>query len=109
MEYIPSDKVTAWAVANGYGDYIEAHAEYFTDYLANKPGKPYKDLDAAFRNCVRGDWGNIRRQLKMTEKKRDDWTATDATICAKAAELGIWSQGMDKFTLIRAIRERMAS
>jgi hypothetical protein len=74
-EYTPSPKVIAWAAANGWN--AEAHVEFFVDYLANRTKKPYKDLDAAFRQCVRSDWGHIRAQMtrsgtympkKVTEK-----------------------------------------
>ena len=62
MEYIIRDKMRQWGLANNYD--VELHLEFFNDYLANKPGKPYKDNDAAFRNCVRADWGNMRRNQK---------------------------------------------
>lgn len=61
MDYTITDKVRAWGKAEGYN--VDAHVEFFNDYLANKTGKPYRDLDAAFRNCVRCDWGGIRAQL----------------------------------------------
>ena len=43
---------------------LDAHHAYFIDYVNNKSGKPYKDLQAAFRNCVRSDWGRIRAGWK---------------------------------------------
>jgi len=106
-DFTPSPKVRAWASANGFAPYLEAHAEYFADYLANKTGKPYKDIDAAFRNCIRGDWGGIRRQLMFAEKKRDDWQANDQTICAKAESLGISTRGKYTQQLVREIQERV--
>ena len=60
-DYSPSPQVIAWAKAHGYN--AEAHIEFFQDYLINRTKKPYKDLDAAFRQCMRGDWGNIRAQM----------------------------------------------
>lgn len=61
FEYTPSPQVIAWAKANGYN--AEAHVEMFNDYLLNRTKKPYKNLDAAFRQCVRSDWGHIRFQM----------------------------------------------
>ena len=58
-EYVISEKVRAWAKANCYD--AELHLDHFNDYLANKTGKPYKDLDAAYRSCIRADWGGLRR------------------------------------------------
>lgn len=63
MEYIVTDQMRAWATANGFN--ADEHVDYFNDYLANKTGKPYKDLDAAFRQCVRSDWGRIRAQKRV--------------------------------------------
>ena len=62
MEYTISDKVRAWATANGYN--ADLHLDHFNDYLANRSGKPYRDLDAAFRSCVRADWGGLRKALR---------------------------------------------
>lgn len=59
MGYELSEQMRAWAKANNFDPDI--HIEYFQDYIANKPGKPYKDLDAAFRNCIRADWAQLRR------------------------------------------------
>lgn len=58
-----SPSTREWANANGYGQTLEAHLEYFRDY-AESNGKTYADWDKAFRNCVRGDWGGIRRNFK---------------------------------------------
>lgn len=63
MEYIVTDQMRAWATAHGFN--ADEHVDYFNDYLANKTGKPYKDLDAAFRQCVRSDWGRIRAQKRV--------------------------------------------
>lgn len=62
LEYTISEQVRAWADAHGFD--VELHLDHFQDYLANKPGKPYKDLDAAYRSCVRADWGGLRRNQK---------------------------------------------
>ena len=87
-EYVPNEKMRAWGLANGFD--VEIHVCFFNDYLANKTGKPYKDIDAAFRNCVRSDWGRIRFQSEMKAKKpADQWWATDAGIIRKGQSLGI--------------------
>lgn len=59
MEYIITEQMREWGKANGYN--VDLHHEFFMDYIANKTGKPYKDLDAAFRNCCRADWGGLRK------------------------------------------------
>lgn len=62
-EYAISEKVRAWATANGYN--ADLHLDHFNDYLANRTGKPYRDLDAAFRSCVRADWGGLRKAQRQ--------------------------------------------
>lgn len=59
MTYDPPESVRQWAQQSGYGKTYKAHLEFFNDYLACR-GRKYKDLDAAFRNCLRADWGGIR-------------------------------------------------
>lgn len=55
-----SEEVRTWAAANGYSTTLDAHFAYFVDFAtANK--KTYTDWNAALRNCVRGDWGGIRK------------------------------------------------
>jgi len=66
MEYAISDKVRAWAKAENYD--VEMYLDLFNDYLANRRQKPYKDLDAAYRQCVRCDWGNLRRNQRLQER-----------------------------------------
>lgn len=63
MEYIITEQMREWGKANGYN--VDLHHEFFMDYIANKTGKPYKDLDAAFRNCCRADWGGLRRAQRV--------------------------------------------
>lgn len=59
-----------WASKNGVADLLPAYLDYFRDY-AKSNGKTYADWDAAFRNCVKGDWGGIRKNLKP--KQRDQF------------------------------------
>ena len=67
-EFILTDQLIAWGNANGHSENeLERQAEWFSDYLSNRK-KPYKDNAAAFRNCVRSDWGKIRLQMKYNQK-----------------------------------------
>lgn len=53
-----------WAREKGFDHpSLQSHWEYFLDYLAANPkvAKRYSDTHAAFRNCVRSDWGGIRK------------------------------------------------
>lgn len=88
-EYIISDKMRAWGNANGFN--VDLHVEFWNDYLANRKGKPYKDLDAAFRNCVRCDYGGLRRQAALlTAKARGGaWWLSEAGILAEGAKRGL--------------------
>lgn len=53
-----------WARGQGCDDaLIDAYAAYFTDWAISN-SKTYTDWDAAFRNCVRGDWGGVRKNHK---------------------------------------------
>jgi hypothetical protein len=65
MEYIVTDQMREWGKANGYN--VDLHVEYFNDYLANRTGKPYRSLDAAFRTCVRADWGDLRKAQRYMQ------------------------------------------
>ena len=84
MEYLLTDQMKEWARANGFN--AEIHLDFFNDYLANKSGKPYRDMNAAFRNCVRCDWGGIRKASQMEKRfapmtytPRDDYIAPPIT------------------------------
>lgn len=57
-----SEEVRAWALAGNY-DQLEASLAHFRDYcMAN--AKLYADWDAAFRNCIKGDWGDARKKAR---------------------------------------------
>lgn len=86
-EYIPSPKVMAWASAHGYD--AELHLDHFNDYLANRTGKPYRDLDAAYRSCVRADWGGLRRQAQAKNRAVGDWWVSEAGIMAEGKRRGL--------------------
>lgn len=60
-----------WARLKGFEPFLESHLDYFRDY-AESNAKVYADWDKAFRNCIRGDWGGIRKnnkQLKPVERR----------------------------------------
>ena len=65
MEYAISEQMRAWGTAHGYN--VDEYVEAFNDYLSNRSRKPYKDNDAAFRNCVRSDWFNLRRNARINQ------------------------------------------
>lgn len=59
----------AWAKSRAYDKLIERHWEQFADYMAQaKNWRRYSDLDAAFRNCVRDDWGDVRMQAERSAR-----------------------------------------
>ena len=80
-DYIVTEQMRAWGKANGFN--VDEHVDWFNDYIANKTGKPYKDLDAAFRNCVRSDWGGIRRQRRVNPLVQTEYRA-ERTVQGKA-------------------------
>lgn len=82
------ESVLAWAKSKGFEHpSLQAHWEYFRDYLKSNPvkAKQYRDLEAAFRNCVRSDWGNIRQ----------NWRANGA-VASKPWFLNGWSAIVSK-------------
>ena len=78
---------------------IPAHVRYWDASETEKAFIPYP---SSWLNGWRFD-----DELDEPAKKREDWTANDQTICAKAASLSISTHGKDRFTLIREIKERM--
>ncbi len=58
--FTPKPGTRDWAEGKGFTVTWDAHLEYFRNYLAQ--GHRYKDQDAAFRNCLTADWGNLRKQ-----------------------------------------------
>lgn len=69
VNYEPSESVKAWSRHQGFEAYLDLHVAYFRNYCANQRRKPYTDIDAAFRNCVLGDFGNVRFQAKQAERR----------------------------------------
>lgn len=56
-----TDETRHVLTGEGYGPHLDAHVAYFEDYLKSC-GKKYTDFQRAFRNCVRSDWGGLRKQ-----------------------------------------------
>jgi len=62
------ESLLAWAEKKGLAHpSLQAHWDYFVDYLAANPkvAARYSDTHAAFRNCVRSDWGGIRKNWSL--------------------------------------------
>ena len=80
-DWAPSDALREWArTAEGVeGATFDAYVSFFKDYAAAN-AKTYTDWDAAFRNCVRGDWGGIRKShgfAKRAAGREQMMTAVD--------------------------------
>ena len=73
-----------WGEKNGFSkSKIKFNYEYFIDYIKNRSKKPYKDLRAAFRNCVRSDWGGYdkpsSKRITRTPSIQDQWDMVHAS------------------------------
>lgn len=60
-DFAISEQVRQWAEKQGFAPWLDLHLEHFRDYALSK-GKTYTDWDAAFRNAVRDDWGDVRKR-----------------------------------------------
>lgn len=56
-----SNTVREWARRKGWERYLDLHLEHFLGH-AKANGSKYIDWDQAFQNCIRADWGGVRRQ-----------------------------------------------
>ncbi len=87
-----SDKLKSWALANGFGpvEYLEKHSEYFRDYC-EATGAKYANFDAAFRNCLRGDWGGVKAKFVPTRRSevvtRQEYRQTEEDKAAAQAAI----------------------
>lgn len=80
-----------WAKEKGFDGYLPAHLEKFLSSV-KASGRRYVDWDEAFINCVRDDWGDVRRKALVATGKPGGgipWWSTDAGILAKGKELGM--------------------
>lgn len=100
-----------WAQAHGWHSFIELHLGYFRDYLAANPtyAVKHKDLDACFRNCVRADWGDVRKKAQLAAAHGrgvdlEGWWKTSDGIKAKGFSLSI---PYDKDAFIKAFTDRV--
>lgn len=54
---------------------MKAHYDFYIDYLANiDASKRKKDLAAQFRNCVRANWANVKKQAKSWQQQNNEAT-----------------------------------
>ena len=60
-DFAISEQVREWATKQGFAPWLDLHLEHFRDYALSK-GKTYADWDAAFRNAIRDDWGDVRKR-----------------------------------------------
>lgn len=60
-DFAISEQVRQWAAKQGFAPWLDLHLEHFRDYALSK-GKTYTDWDAAFRNAIRDDWGDVRKR-----------------------------------------------
>lgn len=68
-DFTPSEGTQNALGREGFSPYLDAHLAYFRDYCVAKD-KRYKDFDAAFRNCVRSDWGDVRAQMVRQNSRK---------------------------------------
>lgn len=103
-----SPQVREWATKEGVAEHLEAHFAYFVDYAeANR--KVYTDWDAALRNCIRADWGGVRKAKGSAGKAVEAWWTSDKATLQKAAELGIRARGGESYPELRErIRAQIA-
>jgi hypothetical protein len=100
--YAVSPAVLEWAQKLGFAPWLEIHLEHFNDYIAQpKNRRRYTDLDAAFRSCVRADWGDVRFKAQMSARRGEqtgvpagamtagEWWKTSQGVRTKAKEIGL--------------------
>ena len=103
-----SPEVKTWATANGFHSHLEAHLAYFVDYCkANR--KLYVDHEAAFKNCIRADWGGVRKNAKGNGGTARWWESEAGTI-AEAKRIGMRAKPGETVNDFRGrIRESLAN
>jgi len=86
--YEPSDSTKKWTVDAGVPEeLLKRYVAYFRDYIAQpKNRRRYVDLDAAFRNCVRGDWGDTRKQWERERGTRGPAPKPEDRSCVYCGE-----------------------
>jgi hypothetical protein len=88
VDFKISNELRQWASKNGYFN-LEEHLEWFKDYaLANS--KKYADWDAAFRNCIKGDWGKIRQMQAASRPPSPKPRAVPRKDCPQCRGKGIF-------------------
>ena len=92
--YAPGPEIKSWAEKRGFALFWDLHLEHFQDYIAQpKNLAKYKNLDAAFRSCLRADWGNFR-QRAGARTVHGTAQATERLPCGNCRKpiTGAWSQ-----------------
>lgn len=56
-----SNRVRVWASEKGFEEFLPGHLEKFLSAV-KASGRRYADWDEAFINCIRDDWGDVRRK-----------------------------------------------
>jgi len=91
----PSKATREWAELKGYTVTWDAHVEYFRNYVANR-SKPYKNLEEAFRNCLIGDYGNLRKAAGARTVHGAVQSAPPCAHCAKPITSGYTKMAIGK-------------
>lgn len=84
-DFAISDQIRGWARRKKFEPYLEAHFEYFVTYARNgHDGKVplYLDWEGAFRNSILGDWGGVRKNMRMDQQYGPQVATAPAVICA---------------------------
>lgn len=64
-----SPGMRTWAREHRLEPWLQLHWDHFVDYISQpRQWKRYSDLDAAFRNAVRGDWGDVRMKAERAAR-----------------------------------------
>jgi hypothetical protein len=109
-------ELRAWAKARAWDGLLEQHWEQFADYLSQERNwKRYTDLDAAFRTCVRSDWGEVREHAEKERRfgrqnvstdLNSWWRSTDG-VKAKGFAIGMpYDPQAARAELVKALQER---
>lgn len=103
-----SDRVRQWAKKNGSEPFLDLHFEHFVGHCrANR--SIYLDWDEALMNCIRADWGGVRRNAQRgTGASGVSWWSTEEGICAKGKELGMDARPGESWSSFKGrINERL--
>lgn len=63
-----SESVKTWATDHGFEAYLDQHLAYLIDWAKTNSSSTCSDWDARFRNSIRADWGNVRKQAQIAAR-----------------------------------------